>query len=310
MCKANYAHRVKRKMSSETTVILCFLKFLCINNRVIMLTKSDIACRKCLTVKSVMYIIIFTEDDRLTANQTILSARAGHTESPPESGTARELPWQRVLRPGRFVAGEVRDAAACGCRQATHKPGSPGVWLFAPLVLSGTGSLSRSWTRRAAAAETRAPVRAQAHSRADAVCGTTSTRRADDLQGSGRRTNRTTLRRVGSPAQYRSPAAASKKTSVSPPLAAVLLADRRLVAAYEQLRSQAVQGSWPGAGLALIMTRGFRCWMEVCSQLFANEGNCTQVPDQPTPSIPSGLRGELVILLASMLLRRASQGVA
>ena len=97
---------------------------------------------------------------------------------------------------------------------------------------------------------------------------------------------------------------------MSPPLAAVLLADRRLVAAYEQLRSQAVQGSWPGAGLALIMTRGFRCWMEVCSQLFANEGNCTQVPDQPTPSIPSGLRGELVILLASMLLRRASQGVA
>ena len=90
----------------------------------------------------------------------------------------------------------------------------------------------------------------------------------------------------------------------------ISLADRRLVAAYEELRFQAVQGVRRGPGLAVMMTRGFRCWMEVCSQLFANEGSCTQVPDRPAPAMPSGFRGELVVLLANMLLRRASRGIA
>jgi hypothetical protein len=97
---------------------------------------------------------------------------------------------------------------------------------------------------------------------------------------------------------------------VSPEPAAISLADRRLVAAYEELRFQAVQGVRRGPGLALMMARGFRGWMEACSQLFANQGSCTQVPDRPAPSMPSGFRGEVVILLASMLLRRASKGIA
>jgi hypothetical protein len=91
---------------------------------------------------------------------------------------------------------------------------------------------------------------------------------------------------------------------------AISLADRRLVAAYEELRFQAVQGLQRGPGLALMIARGFRCWMEVCSQFFANEVSCTQVPDRPAPAMPSGFRGELVILLASMLLHRASKGIA
>lgn len=95
----------------------------------------------------------------------------------------------------------------------------------------------------------------------------------------------------------------------SEPLA-ISFADRRLVAAYEEIRSQAVQGWRRGPGLALMMARGFRCWMEACSQLFANQGTCLQVPDRPAPSVPSDFQGELVALLASMLLRRASQGIA
>ena len=44
--------------------------------------------------------------------------------------------------------------------------------------------------------------------------------------------------------------------------------------------------------------------MEACSQLFANQGSGTQVLECPAPSALSGFRGELVILLAGMLLRR------
>jgi hypothetical protein len=97
---------------------------------------------------------------------------------------------------------------------------------------------------------------------------------------------------------------------MSPGAATISFADRRLVAAYEEIRSQAVQGWRRGPGLALMMARGFRCWMEACSQLFANEGSCTQVPDRPAPAMPSGFHGELVVLLASLLRRRASKGVA
>ena len=97
---------------------------------------------------------------------------------------------------------------------------------------------------------------------------------------------------------------------MSPEAAAIPLADRRLVAAYEDIRSQAVQGWRRGPGLALMMARGLRCWMEACSQLFAKEGSCTQVPDRAAPPVPSGFNGELVVLLASMLLRRAWKGIA
>jgi hypothetical protein len=87
-------------------------------------------------------------------------------------------------------------------------------------------------------------------------------------------------------------------------------ADRRLVAAYEELRSQAVQGCRRGPGMNLIMARGFRGWMEASGQLLANKDSHQQVPNRPTLSLPSGLRGELVILLAGMLLHRASKGFA
>lgn len=97
---------------------------------------------------------------------------------------------------------------------------------------------------------------------------------------------------------------------MSPDPAVISLTDRRLVAAYEELRFQAVQEVRRGPGLALMMARGFRCWMEACSKLFTNAGSCTQVPDPPALALPSGFRGELVVLLASMLLRRASKGIA
>jgi len=49
--------------------------------------------------------------------------------------------------------------------------------------------------------------------------------------------------------------------------------------------------------------------MEAFSQLLVTKGSSAQVPDGPAPAMPSGLRGELVILLASILLRRASQEI-
>jgi hypothetical protein len=308
MCKPNYAENVKRKMSDRLALSNCrSLEYL---RKYAYIPRDGAQIR--LDSKTYMYIIIFTtiKHGRPATNQTIFLTRAGHAESSPESSAAREFSRQRVLRSGRFAAGEVRDGAPRECRQAIGQSGSKDVWLFTPVVLSSAGGLSRGWPGRAVTTKTRAPLRAQTHVRTDAVCDTTSARRADHLQSSDSGTNRRTLPCLGSPAQHRSAATTSKKTPVSPAPAVISLADRRLVAAYEELRFQAVQGVRRGPGLALMMTRGFRCWMEACSQLFTNEGSCTQVPDPPAPAMPSGFRGELVVLLASILLRRASKGIA
>jgi hypothetical protein len=310
MCKPNYALYVKVKMSGKQ-FLLTHSPNRAMTGSTRSVDKQRSSTQKELDTQFAMYIITFThEHGRRATKQTIILARARHPESSCKSSAARELSLQRVLRSGRFAAGQVRDAAAGGYRQATDPSGSKDVWLLAPVVLSGASSLSGSWACRAVATETRASVRAQAHARTDAVRGTSSTRRADDLQSADSRTNRSTLPCLGSPTQYRSSAATSKKTPVSSEPAAISLADRRLVSAYEELRFQAVQGLRRGPGLALMMARGFRGWMEACSQLFANQGSCTQVPDRSAPCVPSGFREELVILLAGMLLHRTSKEMA
>ena len=93
-----------------------------------------------------------------------------------------------------------------------------------------------------------------------------------------------------------------------PPLA-IPFTDHRLVAAYEELRSQAVQGWRQGPGLALMITRGFRGWMEACGQFLANEASRSQGPE-PSASMPSGVRSEFIVVLASMVLQRVSKGIA
>src|SRR5215471_11957631 len=78
------------------------------------------------------YIIMFTVNAGPATHETIIVTRTGHAESSSESSAARELPRQRVLRSGRLGAGQVRDAAAGGCRQATGQSSSKDVWLSRP----------------------------------------------------------------------------------------------------------------------------------------------------------------------------------
>jgi hypothetical protein len=94
---------------------------------------------------------------------------------------------------------------------------------------------------------------------------------------------------------------------VSTERAAVSFADRRLVTAYEELRAQAVMGWRRGPGLVLMVTRGFRCWMEAARRLLG----ATSIPHvavrRSEYGIAADVRNEMVIVLASMLLHRASK---
>jgi hypothetical protein len=88
----------------------------------------------------------------------------------------------------------------------------------------------------------------------------------------------------------------------------VVGSDHRLIAAYEELRCQAVKRFQQGPGMAILMTRGFRCWMDACGQVLGPPSQ-TRPQSCPESCSPVGLRGEMVVLLASILLHRASKGV-
>jgi hypothetical protein len=50
--------------------------------------------------------------------------------------------------------------------------------------------------------------------------------------------------------------------------------------------------------------------MDACRQLLDASSIRLQAPDRPEALLPTGLRGEVVILLAGMLLHKASKEVA
>ena len=108
MCKPNYAENVKRKMSGRPLRSNCsslLVPDMCANKRRDS-TQKELDSQPCMYIN----ILTATRHGRPATNQTILLARAGHAESSPESSAARELSRQRVLRSGRFAAGQVRDA--------------------------------------------------------------------------------------------------------------------------------------------------------------------------------------------------------
>jgi len=89
--------------------------------------------------------------------------------------------------------------------------------------------------------------------------------------------------------------------------ATISFVDSRIVAAYEELRAQAVAGWRRGPGLALMLTRGFRCWMEVCRQLLDTASTSQTPACRAEYPVAADLRNEIVIILANMLLHRASK---
>ena len=255
-----------------------------------------------------MYIITFTyAHDRFAAAQKRLSAPARHAQPTTAGCRPRDLQNERVLRRRRSVAGEVRDASAGRGGESADQRGREGLRILPAIVLPGSGCVSGCRARRSAAAETRPAIRSQAHARPDELHRPAPRSRAGHFQCSTGRSDYTPFWRIHSPTQHRPATPASKKTPVNTPPAAVSFADRQLVTAYEELRSQAVKGWRRGPGLFLMLTRGFRCWMEAARQLL-DTASITHLPVRRSEHrVTADVRNEIVTALASMLLHRASK---
>jgi len=80
--------------------------------------------------------------------------------------------------------------------------------------------------------------------------------------------------------------------------------DGALVAAYEQLRRPFLgpaAGPARGLGLALLVERGLRAWMEACADVVHTAATPAPQPSQPA-LLSLSVRTEMVVLLAGMVL--------
>src|SRR6266478_3021131 len=146
--------------------------------------------------------------ERQQASEGPCPPRRGHTESGTREGPRSEIPRQRVLRPPRHRAGQVRDAAPRFGRECVGRPRNGRIRRIEADVLSDQGQLRRSgdrWVRAEEAGATRpsqapgcstgvyskAPRRWQAHSSARAgevgSAGIRPERTSEDDRASGRR---------------------------------------------------------------------------------------------------------------------------
>jgi hypothetical protein len=83
--------------------------------------------------------------------------------------------------------------------------------------------------------------------------------------------------------------------------------DDELVAQYEELRRQVLDrssGIYRGPGLALLIHRGMKAWMDVSSICPAPASPTTLRPSNRGDGLASEQRSEIVMVLASMALHR------
>jgi len=81
-----------------------------------------------------------------------------------------------------------------------------------------------------------------------------------------------------------------------------------LICAYEDLRQQAVVRSSSGnLGMALFLHQGMVAWMQVCSWLASPVSPNSRQCLSPPCRVPDDVRGEIVLVLAAMALRRAPE---
>lgn len=80
--------------------------------------------------------------------------------------------------------------------------------------------------------------------------------------------------------------------------------NRALIARYEQLRGEALgQGGPPahGLGLALLLRQGMSAWIRAYSEWVNDSQSSSPSPVRLAAPLPSEVRSQLTLMLASML---------
>jgi hypothetical protein len=79
-----------------------------------------------------------------------------------------------------------------------------------------------------------------------------------------------------------------------------------LIGAYEELRRRFLSRQY-GPGLTILMRHGLREWMNTCSSYLDAPTISVPATLQDEAVLPQGVRAELVVILAGMLLHRCQE---
>src|SRR5215471_5334011 len=158
----------------------------------------------------ILSIFVLTHESH---SETPDSPSDGHAQSAGRPGDRRVVQRQRLLRSERPPAGEIRNVAARSQRRLHREASRTALWLFASVLLSGSGDIHAWWLGGAGTAEARTERRSQAVAKDHGIHPADHRRRSRSESGCRRAEG---VRHLRPPAEHRAGVRASeKKTTVA-----------------------------------------------------------------------------------------------
>ena len=231
-----------------------------------------------------------------------------HIKCPSWGCCRRVILRQRVFRPSRSAAGQVRDASAGSTGWNDCFAGCKNVWFFASFVLPDTARLRPARISRFDASSSRPQTCPQVDRRCDGVYFSLQKQKSvSSGNGSGNQ-DKTAFRIKRTSPQYRTCTAASAKKraiNLSEPDECLDHCSER----YEQLRKMILETRdycCQGWGLKLLLHRGFAAWVYAFSKIESSQQQSavpiTPVPDKASLAIPDTIRGRMIMTISDMVL--------
>jgi hypothetical protein len=243
-----------------------------------------------------------------------IQTRCPETQWQPQSTSGRRyrstIPNRRLLRSRRPCTGQVRDAPPRPSGQAVGEPISLGIRLLAPDFLSGGRGFSTGRSAGVIARKARTSSRPQTYSGGFGIRYPTPGERSSYTPSGFGRRHPEALRHNGPSAQHRARTGpAGKKTPLNRAGGARDVAEpQTLISAYEDLRQQATGGSSSGGlGMALFLGQGMVAWIRACSWVSSTAPDNLRQCQAAAAPLPNDLRGEVVLVLAAMVLNQAPE---
>jgi len=231
-----------------------------------------------------------------------------HIKCPSGGCCRRVILRQRVFRPSRSDAGQVRDAAAGPAGWNDSFAGGKNIRFFASFILPDTACLRPARISRFDASSSRPQACSQANRRCDGVYFSLQKQKSISSGNGSGNSDKAAFRIKRTSPQYRTSTTASAKkkaVNLSGP-------DEYLdhgVERYEQLRQMTLEARdycCQGWGLALLRHRGFAAWVYAFSKIESSQQQSavpiTPVPDKASLAIPDTIRGRMIMTISDMML--------
>lgn len=231
-----------------------------------------------------------------------------HIKCPSGGRCRRVILRQRVFRPARYAAGQVRDASAGSPRWNDCFAGFKNVRFFACFILPDTACLRPARISRFDASSSRPQTCPQVDRRCDGIYFSLQKQKSVSSGNGSGNPDKTAFWIERTSSKYRTSIAASTKKraiNLSEPDEYLDHCAER----YEQLRQMILEvrdyccQRW---GLALLMHRGFAAWVYAFSKIESSQQQSavpvTPIPDKACLTIPDTIRSRIIMTISDMVL--------